>query len=193
MALVRTVLMAWLLAVLSLDRTAAQSEVHASVGENVILPCTCSTITEKVVWQAGKTIVNHYKKSAEKTNEPDHPYKNRSLFLSEGIKERQCSLLLRQVTEADEKKYTCYTMDDDKSLNESHVYLKINQRRVETPTQQPPPNTVAASLSLVAIMVIILAIIIIGIMLKRRRRQRMLQENHLDPQSGLPIMDHSPV
>ncbi|XP_072541292.1 uncharacterized protein [Salminus brasiliensis] len=198
MALTRVVLMACLLAVRSTGRTAAASEITAFEGANVLLPCPCSSTTEEVVWQTGEVVVNHYNALKNHSNKPHDLYKDRSvLYLPK--EKGKCSLLLLQVSESDQRNFTCYTFDEE-TLNENLVSLTVSRKMTdftETPSFTPETDEVYGNIKvgfpLTLIGFGIVAIIICVILLRRRRQRIQRREIILDPMAGLPVIEYSPV
>lgn len=102
------------------------THINATVGENVLLPCDCSETTYRVVWQDGLIVVNYFSSAGRKYNINDS-YKTRSLlFLSS--EKGNCTLLLLQVSFADQRNLTCYTFDNN-GFQQTEVSLIITERK----------------------------------------------------------------
>lgn len=75
------------------------------VGQTVILPCGCSSVT-KLVWQKGERVVNDYPQERESI---DQAYIDRTgLFLEK--EKTDCSLMILNISSSDAGVYTCHAL-----------------------------------------------------------------------------------
>ncbi|XDV30217.1 hypothetical protein PO909_033184, partial [Leuciscus waleckii] len=93
------------------------------VGQTVILPCGCSSVT-KLVWQKGDTVViNSYPPERESI---DQAYIDRTeLFLEK--EKTDCSLMILNISPADAGVYTCHTLFlvDDNIWSRNELKVKL--------------------------------------------------------------------
>lgn len=201
----RSAIVVWLLAVSYMNSRAAEQIQNMSVftGENVILPCPCSEDTKNLVWQIGEEIVvNHCCKEKDPLHES---YVNRTqVFLS--FSKGNCSLLLRDVSNNDQRIFTCYVLDQEKRLKHMHkvrliveVAKESNRSTINDPSTTTESHdephrgfSVGVLFSLVMILVILAGLIVV-LLIRKHQQRRPRMEVKQDPQAKLPIMDHTPV
>ncbi|XP_037394963.1 uncharacterized protein si:dkey-192g7.3 isoform X1 [Pygocentrus nattereri] len=196
MTLSRTVNLMCILVMLTVGCTAADIEMTAFIGENVLLPCPCSETTDQVTWQInGKPIVvNHY--NAEDNTPRDDSFTNKSrLFLP--YQKGNCSLLLFQVSSEDQKIFTCYTFNES-HMNTQNINLTVIAELPERdPSTDPLPigETKKLHAGLLVGILLTLAVVsgVLGFLLLRKQRQRTQRMGFMDPQAGLPMVKPSPV
>lgn len=104
------------------DGSAVETNATGIVGQNVILPCGCSSVSS-LVWQRGDTVVNGYPQEREYI---DQAYIDRTeLFLEKD--KTDCSLMILNISSADAGVYTCHALfhvsDDIWSRNALEVNL----------------------------------------------------------------------
>lgn len=201
--MLRSAVLVWLSAVSCLDSRAAEPIpiLRVSVGESVMLPCPCFEDTKKLVWQIGEEIVvNH---CCENKHPLHESYVNRTqVFLWN--KNKNCSLLLRDVSLNDSRNFTCYVFDGKENLQQVHVvglnvtdavFTTANLNRTGTPNNQPastPHTGFAVGVPMSLILLILTGLIVVLLIRKHRHRgPRMVVIQ--DPQAKLAIMNHSTV
>ncbi|KAG7463537.1 hypothetical protein MATL_G00177610 [Megalops atlanticus] len=115
----------WIVIASSLIAACTQISRHAMVGEDVLLPCSCPSNKNYVVWQIGEhTIVDHYiedKKSDSKSHAAAQFQGRTRLLFPENP--GNCSLLLFRVSVADENIYSCF--HNSEGLAKSEVSLSV--------------------------------------------------------------------
>ncbi|KAL7845883.1 hypothetical protein AOLI_G00240750 [Acnodon oligacanthus] len=90
------------------------TNVTATVGGNVILPCNCQNMTSLISWQRDYTIV--YNVDREQTA---LQYRDRTT-----IQENSCSLILSQVHASDNGVYTCY-YEEEEAFFDVYITLQV--------------------------------------------------------------------
>ncbi|KAK2850120.1 hypothetical protein Q7C36_008903 [Tachysurus vachellii] len=192
----RFAILVWLLAVSCMDSRATEPNqiLNVSVGQSVTLPCPCSEDTNKLVWQIGEEIVVNHCCTDDHPLHESYVYRTQLfLFNTKG----NCSLLLRNVSLTDEKRFTCYVFEGkDNFQHRYEVELKVKDAVLTTnyavpqnylPTSKPHTGfKVGVPLLLI---LVILTILIVALLIRRQRRPRMVVIQ--DPQAKL--LDHTPV
>ncbi|KAL7881593.1 hypothetical protein AOLI_G00084410 [Acnodon oligacanthus] len=195
MTLLRTVNLRCVLVMLAVGCTAAELEMTAFVGQNVLLPCPCSERTVQVTWQIKSTVVNHYNAGDNTPQEDSFKEKSR-LFLPN--QKGNCSLLLLQVSSEDQKIFTCYTFNED-VMNTQNINLTVRgspKTLINSSTDSSPAretNKLHAGLLVGILLTIAVVSGVTGFLLLRKRRQRIQRMVFMDPQAGLPMVEPSPV
>ncbi|KAL6484924.1 hypothetical protein MHYP_G00069690 [Metynnis hypsauchen] len=197
MTLSRTVNLMCVLVMLAVGCTAAELEMTAFVGENVLLPCPCSEATDQVTWQIKdkSIVVNHY--NAGDNTPQDDSFKDKSRLFMPSQK-GNCSLLLFRVSSEDQKIFTCYTFNED-VMNTQNINLTV----IELPETQSNPSTdfsparetkkLHAGLLVGILLTLAVVSGVIGFLLLRKRRQKRQIMVFVDPQAELPMVEPSPV
>lgn len=99
-----------------------ETNATGTVGETVILPCGCSSVS-KLVWQKGERVVSDYPQD-EKIS-IDQAYMNRTeLFLEK--EKTNCSLAILNISLADAGVYTCHALFEVSEYTWSRKSLEVN-------------------------------------------------------------------
>ncbi|GAA6077053.1 uncharacterized protein si:dkey-192g7.3, partial [Tachysurus ichikawai] len=171
-------ILVWLLAVSCMDSRATEPNqiLSVSVGQSVTLPCPCSEDTNKLVWQIGEEIVVNHCCTDDDPLHESYVYRTQLFLLNT---KGNCSLLLRNASLNDQKRFTCYVFEGKDNLqNKYEVELNVNE-----------PHTgfkVGVPLSLI---LVLLTVLIVALFIRRQRRPRMVVIQ--DPHAKL--LDHTPV
>ncbi|KAL6481416.1 hypothetical protein MHYP_G00094960 [Metynnis hypsauchen] len=139
------------------------TNVTATVGGKVILPCNCQNMTSLISWQRDYTVV--YNDNRDQTA---LQYRDRT-----AVQENSCSLILSQVRESDDGVYTCYY--EEKAFFSVYVTLQVTVADLHVQEAQafwsvPAVSVVCGSL---VVLLIWLSVWII----KRQNRKNEMREN----------------
>ncbi|KAM7178572.1 butyrophilin subfamily 3 member A2-like [Macrochelys suwanniensis] len=110
--------------------------IEADVGEDVLLPCfvkcrdavSLSNPTVNWQWSGSSEVVNSYYHGK---NHPEHQcgqYKGRTEFSSQGLSDGNASLLLKNVTPADFRNYTCHASLYENSPQTLQIVLLMQKK-----------------------------------------------------------------
>ncbi|KAK7154378.1 hypothetical protein R3I94_007649 [Phoxinus phoxinus] len=170
----RTTMMILALLTLLLITNASAVETNATgnVGQTVILPCGCSSVSE-LVWQKGERVVYDYPKD-ERTS-IDQAYINRTeLFLEKDP--TNCSLMILNISSADAGVYTCHALfsvsGDIWSRKSLEVNLTVSENEPGGPKllfEDKTDNTVSISVPILVVVGSVVAVLL-TLLIKRRHR-----------------------
>ncbi|KAL7852762.1 hypothetical protein SRHO_G00185470 [Serrasalmus rhombeus] len=139
------------------------TNVTATDGGKVILPCNCQNMTSLISWQRDYTIV--YNDDRDQTA---LQYRDRTAIL-----DNSCSLILSQVRASDAGVYTCYY--EEKTFFDVYVTLQVT---VPDPHVQRPQ--VFWSVPVVSVVCGSLVLLLIWVsvwIIKRKNRKNEMREN----------------
>uniref|UniRef100_A0A3Q0RSR9 Ig-like domain-containing protein n=1 Tax=Amphilophus citrinellus TaxID=61819 RepID=A0A3Q0RSR9_AMPCI len=112
------------------DVIGSDEPVKANVGQEVILPChleppfNVSTLT--VEWKRNNTFVHLYRSRKDDPTSQDNQFKGRTSLFPEEMKKGNISLLLRNVSQADEGLYICHVPKLHSQVRKGNITLTEN-------------------------------------------------------------------
>ncbi|XP_064416487.1 HERV-H LTR-associating protein 2 isoform X3 [Latimeria chalumnae] len=113
----------------SLSSCTAQVHIAAKIGDKVILPCTFTCSIKDlsdltIVWESSSKPVHTYHENEDHTEHQSAEFKGRTCLFYNELEHGNASLLLKNVTEADNRVYTC-TVDFMKEVKHQNVLVTV--------------------------------------------------------------------
>ncbi|XP_043105521.1 uncharacterized protein si:dkey-192g7.3 [Puntigrus tetrazona] len=152
-----------------------RSHVTGYVGQDVLLSFNCSNDPNELSWQKGSRVVNAHSKDPINI---DHSYVNRThLFINK--ENRNCSLLLHNLSTADAGLYSSYAIvslgDNVWSSMLSEVNLTVSEMEGNSDqvSETKDNSATAVSVPILVVMLILAVSLLLTILVKRYHRRNM--------------------
>ncbi|KAJ8410477.1 hypothetical protein AAFF_G00193810 [Aldrovandia affinis] len=143
--------------------------IHAIVGKDVLLPCTCLENKDPfLVWQIGQTIVAQYIHRYNQSNIAPRFQGRTCLFLHEEA--GNCSMLLSRVTAADNETFTCHYKNP--MYSSSNITLIVSMHGmvvVQPPSPEYGKNRVAYAVGGIILAIVVLVTVVLMVRYRERR------------------------
>lgn len=150
-----------------------KSNVSGFVGKDVLLSINCSNDPKELVWQKGDRVVNVHPQ--DKSIIDDSYVDRTQLFINQ--ENRNCSLLLRNISETDAGLYTCHALVSvDNSVWSSkstvvNLTVSVMESDPEKHTKDYSVTAVSVSVPILVVMLILAVSLLLTILIKRHHRR----------------------
>ncbi|KAF4108882.1 uncharacterized protein si:dkey-192g7.3 [Onychostoma macrolepis] len=158
------------------------------VGMDVLLSINCSNDPKELVWQKGDRVVNVHPQ--DKSIIDDSYVDRTQLFINK--ENRNCSLLLRNISATDAGLYTCHALvrvdNDVWSSKSKEVNLTVSEMEndPEKHTEDYSVTAVSVSVPILLVMLILAVSLLLTLLMKRHHRRN----TDIDSPAEKPMLQH---